>query len=422
MYSPLCGMVTSVGVSRGNRGGERSIIAGAELCGVHILSGQSAPGPGGYHIGGSGFLPYESMIRVYAEAAERYSCVLSDENAATQVEWASWETMKGNGRTVVSPELLEIHGEHPSGPYDPFRRDAPMTWVGCPALGGADVWVPAQLLFLGYRPRRRDGEPWLQVAVTTGSAVHTDPGKAVLAAVYELIQIDAVMGHWYGRSPAVRIVLDDRTRHLAAIIRRYIGAAGELLRFYWLPSADLADFAVACVRRAPTGQIPAVTVGLGADPNLESAMYRALSECLGVRMLAEWSVLRSRIDGVPPRTAKDGYYDLNSNVEFYALDGAETVEARFEGGRSAPAAELPEDLRLTGDELVHSLLARFADTGKTLVGLDITPEDVRRLGFTAVRLWSPDTLSLCLPSAPPEFHPRFAAYGGFAHRDPHPYP
>ncbi|MEO3807282.1 hypothetical protein [Nonomuraea sp. B1E8] len=53
---------------------------------------------------------------------------------------------------------------------------------------------------------------------------------------------------------------------------------------------------------------------------------------------------------------------------------------------------------------------------------DLTTRDARALGFTVARVWSPDTLSACLASAPPAAHPRFAAYGGIVRNDPHPYP
>jgi hypothetical protein len=56
------------------------------------------------------------------------------------------------------------------------------------------------------------------------------------------------------------------------------------------------------------------------------------------------------------------------------------------------------------------------------VQLDLTSADVRQLGFTILRVWSPDLISLCPPSMPPLAHVRFAAYGGAAHVRPHPYP
>lgn len=74
------------------------------------------------------------------------------------------------------------------------------------------------------------------------------------------------------------------------------------------------------------------------------------------------------------------------------------------------------------EEQVRLLAGAFNATGKELVVLDLTTADVRALGFRSIRVWSPQTLSLSLPSAPPLAHPRFRAYGGARDGHPHPYP
>jgi len=78
------------------------------------------------------------------------------------------------------------------------------------------------------------------------------------------------------------------------------------------------------------------------------------------------------------------------------------------------------DSDIKGD--LRHLVDGFAGTGKELVFLDLTTADIRDLGFYVVRVWSPDTISLSLPSAPPVMHPRFQAYGGIRNEAPHPYP
>jgi ribosomal protein S12 methylthiotransferase accessory factor len=54
--------------------------------------------------------------------------------------------------------------------------------------------------------------------------------------------------------------------------------------------------------------------------------------------------------------------------------------------------------------------------------IDLTTPDIRDLGLRVLRVWSPDLLTLCLPSAPPLAHPRFGDYGGVGEEKPHPYP
>jgi thiazole/oxazole-forming peptide maturase SagD family component len=432
LYSPLCGLVTSVGYSLRTTGGPQVYVAGGDLCGVHALLDQDAPKAGSYHIGGSGVLPFEPEIRVYAEAAERYASAVAVLTSDLPTRWASYEEMLSleDGHPVLDRRHLRFGGTG-RAPYDAFTDDAPLTWILAPTLwpvsawgsAGADAgWIPSQLFYVGYRPRRHEGEPWLQAAVTTGTAVHTSVAKAWASAAYEIIQVDATMGHWYGSSEALRIVPDLRTRRLDGLLARHTRKSRYEFEFYHVPSPDLPDFSVACVIAAPSGEAPVVSVGLGADASLERAMYKAFLEGSGVRTLAEWGLLSQTVTGAAP-PSPESMFDLDTNVSYYASPGhGEAVLDRFRNSGKIYAADLPPDVDLPDPELARHLLQAFRRSGKDLYHRDITPSDVASAGFRAVRLWCPQTLSLCLPSAPPVQHPRFADYGGFSHSEPHPYP
>ena len=68
------------------------------------------------------------------------------------------------------------------------------------------------------------------------------------------------------------------------------------------------------------------------------------------------------------------------------------------------------------------LINQFISTGKELLYLNLTTHEAKELGFVVTRVWSPDSLSLCLPSMVQKAHARFQAYGGVKHVHPHPYP
>ena len=94
-------------------------------------------------------------------------------------------------------------------------------------------------------------------------------------------------------------------------------------------------------------------------------------------------------------------YDLDSNIAYYATEDRSAFLAKFGCGTpSVSASDLPADIYLgvTGD--VRHLIESFRETGKDLVLLDLTTTDIREIGFHIVRVWSPETLSLSLPSAP----------------------
>ena len=428
MHNPICGLLRSMGFLIRERVGARVIIGSGDVTGVHILNNQPPPPPGSFHLGGSGIVPFESRIRVLAETLERYAGHSAAAARLLPVRHATWQELVAEGQPCLAREDLEVFAPQqfaqPGFPFAPFAPDAPIGWVKLSSLvGGADTLVPAQWFLLGYVPRV--GEPWMGTAVTTGTAAHTDPPRALLTALEEVVQVDAAMGHWFGTPRSVRIRHDRRTDLLRRMIDRQTAAFGPEPEFHLLPNADLPGFNVACLLRQPPGVVPRVAVGLGSGGDLLRSMYRGYLEAVAVQWLAVWLVVKEQAatsSSTRPDTAQN-LYDLDGNVRLAAEDnGSQPVEERFSHSDQADASDLPPDH--TGDlrSRVSTLVNAFRDTGKRLTWGNLTTPDIASLGFTVMRVWSPDTLSLSLPGAPESRHRRFERYGGFTHAVPHPYP
>ncbi|GGK75160.1 hypothetical protein Sme01_50780 [Sphaerisporangium melleum] len=425
MHSPLCGLMPSMGFLQRQRGAPRLMVAGGELTGVHVLRGLPAPKIGAYHIGGYGLRPFESHIRTLGEVVERYGGYLAPVSGHFPIRYASVAELRAAGEQCdagpAAPYTAEQYAR-PGFPFRPYRDDDVLGWVRATRLrDGSDCWVPAQLLLVGYVVQDHRGEPWVAPAVSTGTASHTDPDKAALNALEEMVQIDAALSHWYGGGRSARIAHDARTAALQRVLHEAFDPLGDRPEFHLLPSADLPGFTVACLIRSRDGRLPAVAVGLGIDGGLERAMYRALLEAAGVRGLATWSTLQQRFER--RETVTDDIFDLESNVSYAATpEGARVVDARFAACDDVSADDLPPDDDRPAGVRARALIKAFHATGKRLYAADFTTVDVADLGFVVARFWSPDLVTLPLPSAPAAAHERFAAYGGFRRHDPHPYP
>jgi hypothetical protein len=169
-------------------------------------------------------------------------------------------------------------------------------------------------------------------------------------------------------------------------------------------------------------EIPEFALGLGCDLQLSRALYKAFLESVAVAKLAKLVILRTRASsdnssGIDP----ERIYDLDTNVAYYARTGSAIVQAKFGDKPGVSPSEIPQDVDLGIKGDLRHLVDGFTNTHKQLVFLDLTTEDVRELGFRVARVWSPDTLTLSLPSAPPVMHRRFQAYGGVTNEAPHPY-
>ncbi|GGX74261.1 YcaO-like family protein [Streptomyces hiroshimensis] len=438
MHSPLCGLLQSMGHVHGGRSDPRILCAGGEMTGVHVPRHQPAPPPSSYHIGGYGLLRYESEIRTLGETAERYAGYMAAVSGRHPVDFRPYEQLTAEGRTVLEPGAYRFFTPEqlaaPSFPFRAFDPAAPVGWIRTASLtDGGDTWLPAQLFLVGYVVRDTEGEPWLNAAVTTGTAAHTTHSRALLGALHEAVQLDAAIGHWHGGLPSTRIRPDARTRRLERITDRCLPDGFGRPEYHWLPVPGLSVpglHTVVCLLREPGGGFPAIVAGQGVDGSLEGAMYKALLEAAGVRGLAVMSAVTARLEqeaasgpaGQAP-AERSPAFDLESNVVAYAQPGgAAAVEKRFGDHREAVAGELPPDDTRTAREQAVAILRAYREAGRRLYHADLTTPDLRALGLFVDRVWSPDTLSLPLPGAPAAAHPRFEDYGGFRSSAPHPYP
>ncbi|MCL4541043.1 MAG: YcaO-like family protein [Chloroflexi bacterium] len=435
MLCPLTGLSQGVGFVQRSPLEPRCAIAGGELTGVHLLRGLPAPRAGSFHIGGSGFTAAEALIATLGETVERYAQHLALASQKIAVRHASWQELQRQGVRTAMPAqgnfFTDVQFRQPGFPFQRLTPSQPIGWIQAQSLiDGADCWIPAQLALAGYV--RSTTEPQFMVGVTTGTAAHRTFQQALRNALLELIQIDAAIGHWHGTVRAVPVALDMRAAAVSELIAKATSTAGPQPRFYWLPSADLPGHAIACLLSRDA--IPCCAIGLGCDLRLSRALYKAFLEAVAVAQLAKITLFRQQVELA---TAPDGetdqtqaplpmeppFYDLDANVGYYARQQRAAITERFSSEAPAmPARELPPDVNLDGWDAIRYLVHAFAQTKKELALLDLTTQDIADLGLHVARVWSPDTLSLPLPSAPPLQHPRFAQYGGAVHDAVHPYP
>ncbi|MBD8061030.1 YcaO-like family protein [Oceanitalea stevensii] len=422
MVGPLTGLAQQIGFVLPGRLDPRLVIAGGEMTGVHVLRGTEPPAAGAYHIGGSGPSVTESVVKTLGETVERYSHVMSQVAPRHESRVASLADMRASGHRVLVPPDGWFTDEMLAREGFPFRRldpAEPVTWLRCRSLvDGGQRWMLAQEASPGYHGF--PGEPHVVSGVSTGSAAHTTTAAALLNCLLELVQIDAAMGHWYGGGRAYRLVGGARTASARRRIAEVLPAGAEQPTFVLLPSADLPGFAVACLVTSP--RAPRVAVGLGCDLTLAGAVTKAFLEGAAVAQLVKVLLFRRSVEGGAARA--EGLYDLDENVALYASGPlAERVVERFTAGPEVSDEDLPSDGPSDPAAGAARIVDAFRDTGKDLVLLDLTTVDIRDLGMVTMRTWSPDVLTLSLPSAPPARHPRFAAYGGCTGREaPHPYP
>jgi ribosomal protein S12 methylthiotransferase accessory factor len=155
------------------------------------------------HCGGAGFSEQASWISAAAEGLERfYSVRFSLTAEHHRGTWEQWSR-----RALPPDEWRPFSAAQYASPAFPCRPPSPRTplkWYAGQELGtGASLLLPGPLVCFPYR--RGHGEERVYPSTTTGLAFGFTEEHALRAALWEVIERDAVVLAWHWGLPARRI-------------------------------------------------------------------------------------------------------------------------------------------------------------------------------------------------------------------------
>lgn len=448
LVSPLTGLQKNLVVALRDGVSPRIAVLTGQLTGIHRLLGMDKPLS--YHIGGYGESLEEALMRVLGETVERYAHMVYvlDPNRAAERGTVAEMTVRHGARNVLAVDRMDFFSDgqlaRPGFPFTRARPDVELGWTrGTDVATGEPAWLPSQVAIVGYLPPApADGhapEPRIVPSVTTGTAAHTVPVRALRSALFELVQGHVTTGHWYSAQVAPEIVLDERTPALRRIVERALPRHRCRMRFHHLGGQEFGLHVVAEVLESTMeGEVPGTVLGNGADASLEAAMYKAFIECsamphMAIVSFAQGDRTRRTAEGAEsgPETAPEtasGIDNLDDNVYLYSLpENRKVIDEKFVTEVQVRASELPDDL-MAGpgsaadpEAELRAVTKRILGRGARLLLLDMTSPEIADLGFHVFRYYTPDLLPFGLPSYPPAAHRAFGDFGGFAHERPHPY-
>lgn len=384
-----------------------------------------------YHLSGYGTFFEEALIRLVGEAIERYSLLVAPYTFSDRICYASYDDIVGAG-AVVPIEYLQLYTDEDyqklnKGFYSNLRRPTRsdiIGWVRCPSLfeRNTDIWVPAQMLFVGYQVNQKQREVAFCPAFSTGTAAHTDFLTALQNALLECVEIDALMLRWYTNRPARAVTLDELTAH--ALVPDLFKSKSHYdvltLDLRILEEVNAQVFASIVINRQEAR--PFITLGAHAALEPVHAVYRSLMEALAISVLGVYGPLYLPKQFMSPAS---GFTDLDGNVAFFAspdnsVEKRKVIEKLVEGRGPLSALKNYD----TGDTLADTtaLIQQLSSVSKYGVGLDITPPETRSRGWKVMRVFLPELVTMCVPGVPYGCHPRLNAYGGIRNRYPHPLP
>jgi thiazole/oxazole-forming peptide maturase SagD family component len=386
-----------------------------------------------YHLSGYGVFYEEALIRLVGEAIERYSLMVAQRMMTERIRYSSYNEIARHDR-VVPFEYLRAYSDSDyeklnRGQYKGLcrlERDSVVGWIKCPSLfdSGSEIWTPAQMLFVGYKLNRERGEVAFAPGFSTGAAAHTTLEKALQNALLELIEIDALMLHWYTELKAPTVTLDNTA--IAGLLPKPFARESRYetlaLDLRVLETVDAHVFGSVLISKAE--ERPYITLGAQGHLDPVRAAYRSLMEAIAIAFLGIYGPLympKEYLSSGPDPT----FTDLDSNVAFFAspADAATKRKAieQLIGGREVLSGMKSYE---TGEVRADTakLIRQLSSVSEYGVYLDVTPPETRDRGWKVIRALIPELVTMCVPGVPYSEHPRFKAYGGIRHEYPHPLP
>jgi len=357
------------------------------------------------------------------EALERYS--------ATFVPDGSTITSAAElGPRAVPPETFALFHERQLVPGFPFARFTPVTRLsfveGFSLADGRPAFLPAQLVYLHYDR----SEPAIGYPTSNGLACGPTLAEAVLAALLEVVERDAMMLVWANRLAPPRLTWHDDpwiraldSRAFAPTGLRY--TAIDTSTFFGVPAA------IGIVHGA-RGDQAAIGVGGGCAPTVRDAWRTSLAEAFSVH---RW--LRGLLAKSPtPLERVEDVRSLEDHTRFHGAPERAGGLAFLEGSdEERSATDVPAVPGETPGEIVAEIVRRLAERGVGAYAVDVTSPDVEELGLKVARVVAPELCALDVFGAAPyrggERLYRAAFEAGLVERPltyddlnplPHPYP
>jgi ribosomal protein S12 methylthiotransferase accessory factor len=355
------------------------------------------------HAGGAGIRLEEATNRAMGELVERYAFFAYDGSGAIV---ASFNELIEQGHRPVPLESLTYFSleQHRSKtfPYAKFTETTRVVWLkGTHLLDGLTSYVPDQLVSLGNSDSPIEMVP-LFYPTSSGCAVATSMEEALFNGLLETIERDAIMIRWYARLPPPILDIDP----LDLLPGRPLALHGGLeIRVHDLTvDGDIPVAGVTCIER--TGRPCFFILGAGAALDIWTAARKALLEVGQGRPFIKYLVKRSEAPG------EDALFsDFESNLRFYAEpSNARYVEWFLQNSKLSARTFSPMPEAKNPRHNLMDLLDRCESMALTPIAFDMTTQEMLDIGLFACKVFVPELVPLCVPSAPFLAHPRLVQF------------
>ena len=333
---------------------------------------------------GTGINESETLMPTLGEALERYAtCVHSPD----QFVFASAEEL---GRDALDldtiPRLSKAELLHPRCPLVEPTKKLPLRWVrGISLLDNRLVYLPAPMVYL-YTGIASPAEK-ICIQITTGGAAHTSLERALLGAICEVVERDAISLTWLQKLPLPRIDVDCIPPQLASCWKLYEQSCNDLEYVFFDGTLDLGIPTIYALSVARANRQVTTLVAGSTALNAPEALAKVIRDLFQIRI----AFRKPR----PVPATFDEFTELFHGATYMArAEHNSAFDFLLRQNHRRPLSKITairgnED----GDEDVAqslvAVLSLFRRRGMDVYAVDMSTDETIRAGIWAVRVIIP---------------------------------
>ncbi len=329
---------------------------------------------------GVGATAEDARCRAIMEGAERFSQFCT---VPSHVRVATGASL---GPEAISPKLLGTYADAqyamPDFPFAPYSEDAVLEWIAVEELGTTNRnYIPIEFVYPRIPLQRRK----LVAESSSGTAAHTSPERARLAAICELIERDSLLMFWHRRVPTATLLVNEdlspnATDDLNAIRR---------MGFVVVVCSLAYDLGIPCVLSvALKGN--RVAYGAGCDMSLRVALEHSVRELGALLRWQARSEVRQTCMTLKRVVSPADHHALYDGGPFHSVF-RDTLDDTIRAAPSVQSQHAPPTSEATAlEELSERLWAR----GLRIYTCNLTPPSVAACGASVVRAFVPGLIPM----------------------------
>jgi len=332
--------------------------------------------------------------KAIGEAVERYCSAIF---ALDELPLCSW---KKRSFPAIAPKEFALYRRDQlrqrGFPFVDFTEDTPVRWVkGTDLVTGHSCFVPAAMVYAPYLYIQGSGDNPIVQSISTGLACHVGPERALISAICEVIERDAFTLFWQARCSPPQILIETLSEANKDLIRRFTEACYDV-RIFDL-TTDVGISTILSVLRCAQPDAPPLVFAAATALAPEEAVRKSLEELAHTARYMQ----QLKLSTPPVSDAADctEVFDQIDHLRFWCDETKSSLcDFVFASDRRIEFGKLLDHSTGSLSGGLASLVRKIDEIGHSVIGIDLTTEDVAQLGLSVVR------------AIVPGFHPLFMGF------------